>query len=141
MKSGFTKIFKEAIFQISSCYIKMKSYLRNFSNYNPTEYKELGIVISLPEDSSQPIIIDNEDVLARRMGAVNNEELAGERCQREFRERGNGIFPLRGDIFKFDRLHLHDDIILREMPVISITSKKAVPEIDLKEILDAIFVE
>lgn len=47
MKSGFNDV-KKAACQISSSYIKLKTHLTTFQSYNPSDYKEFGLIFCYP---------------------------------------------------------------------------------------------
>lgn len=133
LKSGFSDIFNKAVYQLSGCYVKAKSYLRNIASYNPDEYKELGIVVSLPEEQKVRTISGNTSVLNRRTRLVLTEETASDRCRRRYRK--TGTINLKGEDFGLSQLHLSDDIMLKELPVASCTTTKECPTIDLANVL------
>lgn len=135
LKSGFNEIFNKAIYQLSSCYIKAKSYLRNLSAYDSNDYKELGIVVSLPEEQLVRTTSGNESVLNRRNQLVQRET-ASERCRRRYRR--SGVILIKGEDFGSSQLHLSDDIMLNELPVVSFTTTEECPKIDLAKILETI---
>lgn len=136
LKSGFNEVFNKAIYQLSGCYVKAKSYLRNIAAYNPDDYKELGIVVSLPEDQLDRTVSGNISVFNRRTLLIR-EETASELCRRRFRKTGRIL--MKGEDFGSSRLHLSDDIMLKELPVVSYTTKEECPKIDLAKILNTIY--
>lgn len=137
LKSGFGEIFNKAIYQLSGCYVKAKSYLRNLVAYNPDEYKELGIVVSLPEDQKVRTTAENDSVLNRRAQLVQSEETASEICRRRYRK--TGMIVLKGNDFGTSKLHLSNDIMLKELPVASCTTTEECPTIDLASIINVIY--
>lgn len=136
LKSGFSEVFNKAIYQLSACYVKAKSYLRNISAYNPDEYKELGIVVSLPEEQLVRTTSGNASVLNRRIQLIQ-EETASELCRRRFRR--TGLILMKGEDFGSARLHLSGDIMLKELPVASYTTTEECPKIDLAKILNTFY--
>lgn len=136
LKSGFNEIFNKAIYQLSGCYVKAKSYLRSLSAYDANEYKELGIVVSLPEEQLVRTTSGNASVLNRRTQLIQNES-ASERCRRRYRK--TGVILMKGEDFGSSQLHLSDDVMLKELPVVSCTTTEECPRIDLGEILGTMF--
>lgn len=136
LKSGFSEVFNKAIYQLSGCYVKAKSYLRNIAAYNPDDYKELGIVVSLPEEQLVRTTSGNASVFNRRNQLIQ-EETASELCRRRYRKTGSIL--MKGDDFGSSRLHLSDEIMLKELPVASYTTIEECPTIDLEKILNAIY--
>lgn len=136
LKSGFNEVFNKAIYQLSSCYVKAKSYLRNLSSYNANEYKELGIVVSLPEEKLLRTTSENFSIINRRTKLIQ-EKTASELCRRRYRK--TGMILLKGEDFGSSQMHLSDEIMLKELPVVSYTTTEEYPKIDLAKILDTIY--
>lgn len=136
LKSDFGEIFNKAIYQLSGCYVKAKSYLRNVSTYNPNEYKELGIIVSLPENHLIRSTQGNVSVLNRRTQLIQSQT-ASEICRRRYRKTGSIL--IKGEDFGSSLLHLSNDIMLKELPIASYTTTKDCPKIDLAKILNTFF--
>lgn len=136
LKSGFNNIFKDAIYQIASCYVKSKSYLHNIKAYHPEEYKELGIVVSEPEDIQIYTPEQNKQIYDRRVQLTTAEETAMDKCRRRYRKKGKII--LNGTDFGANGLQLADNIMLQSLPVVSVTSTIPHPSVDLAQIIAAL---
>lgn len=129
LKSSFNEIFEDAIFQLSGCYVKMKSYLKNFETFNSTEYKELGIVISQQDKKTVNDLVQN-----RR---TDNTNTAIQKCRSHYRL--NNQILLRGEDFGIEKLHLAPFIKLNELPVyFQPVTQRHTQNIDLASILQTI---
>lgn len=124
LKSSFSEVLSDAIFQLSGCYVKAKSYLTDFDVYIPGDYKELGIVVSRPIDGSAD---------ERRLGNMN--PISGKVLSR-FRK--NNILELRGSDFGSEKMHLSKAIQLGKLPVFHVGVKDQTVTVDLARILSQI---
>ena len=138
LKSSFGEIFSDAIYQISGCYVKMKSYLECFSNYNSPDYKEIGVVVCRPEQQKSDDDCNN-DINLRQNSLSSREELPTDIFRSEYRntDRPN-IFILRGEIFGSSQMHLKNSIQLKSLPVYYYATDVDTPVIDLGTILSNI---
>ena len=136
LKSGFNQVFNEAIYQIASCYVKMKSYLRNLSAYHPEDFIELGIVVSHPDNFVDRSILENQQIYVRHQQLVNQDESATDKCRRRYRNTNK--IELIGDDFGAGNLHLSNEIMLHKLPVISIQSNEENPMFDLLPIISKV---
>lgn len=48
VKSGFNDIKKKGLDQIVASYVKVRSILQSIEGYNPSDYEELGLLVSYP---------------------------------------------------------------------------------------------
>lgn len=133
LKSSFNQVFNDAIYQISGCYVKMKSYLRNLAAYHPEDYQEIGIVVSHPDGFMNRSISGNQQIDVRHQQLVNPEESPKDKYRRLYRSTNK--IELLGNDFGADKLHLADEIILHKLPIISIQSEDTNPTIDLLTII------
>lgn len=135
LKSSFNEVFTKAIYQLSGCYVKMRSYLNCFSNYHPKEYKELGIVVSRPEE--QYLGEDgNAAIEGRRGGLITDLDNPTDICRSDYRNTDTpNTFFLRGKDFGINNTHLSDSISLDSLPVYYYETKEGTPTIDLGPIL------
>ena len=136
LKSGFNQVFNEAIYQIASCYVKMKSYLRNLSAYHLEDFIELGIVVSHPDSYVSKSILENQQIYVRHQQLVNQNESATDKCRRRYRNTNK--IELTGNDFGADKLHLADEIMLHKLPVISVQSNEENPTFDLLPIISEV---
>lgn len=65
LKSGYNEVCKKAVYQLPLSSIKIKSFLRNLSNFNLNDYIEVGLIVSFPptekdkfDDSNNEIVLD-----------------------------------------------------------------------------------
>ena len=134
LKSGFNEVFNNAIFQISACYTKMKSYLNNFSSYNSADYKEFGIVVSMPEnDHNDSGIETNEIISGRRNLLIKQSESVKDKTRRLFRK--TGMINIDGKDFGANKLQLRTDILPDNLPVFHCAASSGTVDIDLKLII------
>ena len=133
LKSSFSESFNKEIFQLSSCYVKMKSYLNVFTKYVPDEFEEIGIVVCRPEDRSAYTENDNSVVLNRRNSLVSQENTALEKCRRRYRKKGKLI--LIGDDFGVSSINLKQEIKLCELPVFTYFTNEENPTVDLAQVI------
>lgn len=135
LKSSFNEVFDKAIYQLSGCYVKMKSYLNCFSDYHPEEYKELGIVVSLPEEPYQEEE-GNMATIDRRNTLCEHYITPTDICRSDYRNTDTpNTFFLRGKDFGIKNTHLSGAIALDKLPVYYYETKEGSPTIDLAPIL------
>ena len=135
LKSSFNQVFNDAIFQLSGCYVKMKSYLNCFENYHPEKYKELGIVVSQAE---QPYHGEdgNNAVESRRGGLISAADNPTDICRSNYRNTTTpNTFFLRGKDFGIKNTHISNAIALDTLPVFYYETTGGTPTIDLGPIL------
>lgn len=129
LKSGFSEVFNKAIYQLSACYVKMKSYLRTISTYKAEDFEEIAIVVSHPEDDKSQSIEENDSVLSRRNTLVS-EETPSDKCRKRYRK--TGTITIDAADFDSGKLHLVSDILPHNLRVFHITTKNEQEKIDLK---------
>lgn len=137
LKSGFNQIFSDAIYQIAACYVKMKSYLRNFVAYNPGEYEEMGIVVSLPENTPDEKVESNKQVTDRRASLVSQHGTLTDKCRRRYRRSGN-IELLASDFIASQQAFV-PDIQIQHLPIFHIATNTAVTNVNLGTIIQQVF--
>lgn len=138
LKSGFNQIFSDAIYQIAACYVKMKSYLRNFAVYNPNEYEELGIVVSLPEGVINETIENNKQIADRRNSLVNlGKEPLTDKCRRRYRKEGK--IELLASDFTIYQQSFVPEIQIQHLPIIHISTQTPVCSVDLEHVINQAF--
>lgn len=135
LKSSFNEVFDKAIYQLSGCYVKMKSYLTCFSDYRPEDYKELGIVVSRPEE--QYLGEDgNAAIEGRRGGLITDLDNPTDICRSDYRNNtAPNMFYLRGEDFGIKNTHISSAIALVKLPVYYYETMEGAPTIDLGPIL------
>lgn len=131
LKSGFSEVFNKAIYQLSACYVKMKSYLRTISTYKAKDFEEIAIVVSHPEDDKSQSIEENDSVLSRRNTLVS-EETPSDKCRRRFIRTGK--ITIDAADFDSGKLHLVSDILPHDLRVFHISTKTDQAIIDLKSL-------
>lgn len=126
LKSGSNEVFKKALHQITSCYTKAKSYLRDIATFQATKYKEFGIVVSStsPNDPIDPISM-------RRQGLASQEETMEAKYRRQYKR--DGFILLQGSDMKTDALPLSKEITFSRLPVVYYQSATSALTIDLKD--------
>lgn len=129
LKSGFSEVFNKAIYQLSACYVKMKSYLRTISTYKAEDFEEIAIVVSHPEDDKSQSIEENDSVLSRRNTLVS-EETPSDKCRRRYRK--TGTITIDEADFDSGKLHLVSDILPHNLRVFHIPTETEQANIDLK---------
>lgn len=129
LKSGFSEVFNKAIYQLSACYVKMKSYLRTISTYKAEDFEEIAIVVSHPEDDKSQSIEENDSVLSRRNTLVS-EETPSDKCRRRYRK--TGAITIDAADFDSGKLHLVSDILPHNLRVFHIPTETEQANIDLK---------
>ena len=117
--------------------MKMKSYLRNFTAFNPGVYEEMGIVVSLPEDSPNEKIENNKQITERRASLVSQHETLTDKCRRRYRK--NGKIELHADDFAMSQEAFVSDIQIKHLPIVHIATKTPVTDIDLGVIIEQVF--
>ncbi len=128
LKSGFSEVFNKAIYQLSACYVKMKSYLRNLSTYRAEDFEEIAIVVSHSEDCKSQSIEGNNSVHNRRNTFI--EETPSDKCRRRYRE--TGTITIDAADFDSGKLQLVSDILPHNLRVFHIPTETEQANIDLK---------
>ena len=131
LKTGFNEVFNSAIYQISSCYVKAKSYLQCIDSYNSEDFEEFGIIVSRPDKKSI-----NDIVLDRKESLVNPAE-PSIIYKRRFRSTGKII--LKGDDFGQKRIKLSPDVQLKSLPVVHLETNNQEATFDLLSIIKSVF--
>lgn len=115
LKSSFGEVANKAIFQIASSYIRFKHYLSSIAAYNPSDYQEIGIIISYPYRAE----IGDREVLDRRNGLLNSAYSSFiNRCKNEFK-KGNSILINSSD-FEVDKMNLSSNLQINNLKVVNI---------------------
>lgn len=113
LKSGYNEVCKKAIFQLPASYIKLKSHLKNFPNYIPDQYTELGIIVSYPPQKYEN---DNDDIMKAKRKLVKYET-AYDRIRAKYDKdiREHHATCLMGEDFGFNEMNIQDDIKMKSL--------------------------
>lgn len=136
MKSGFNDVRKKAVQQIPASYLKINSLLRNFTSYDKSRYKELGLIVSYPPKSDTT---DSRKVLAGKIDFIDkdSEEYIKEKYFKALREHSFAIFD--GHDFYMDALkNVSPEILFKTLPVfyIAVEDKCVTTQIDLDDFIN-----
>lgn len=138
VKSGFKDVKSKAILQIPASYVKIKSILNDFSNYNGGDYKELGLIISYPYVKYAPtdaknnhIVIDNKLTMIR-----DKREIIVSKYNKSLQNTSEAVFD--GHDFEFDKLKgIKPNLYFEKLKVkhYPVQNKCIKAEIDLDDII------
>ena len=138
LKSGYSAVVKEAMFQIIGSYMRSKSYLNVFPDFSNVKYKELAVVVGHGETSN-----DNDD-------NVNTEVWANKKNQMEVKsvkddliikyrrklKANNGITSISGHDFGMEKMPLSASVKVDELPLIHIVVEGQYDTININEIIE-----
>lgn len=136
LKSGYNEVCKKAIFQLPASYIKLKSHLKNFPSYIPTQYQELGIIVSFPPQKYEN---DNEDIMVAKRKLVKYvTEHDRIRFKYDKDIRTHHATFLMGDDFGFNDLNIQDELKMKSLYIHHHVADAPSITIDLDKILETI---
>ena len=106
LKSGYNEVCRKAVNQVAACYLKMKFHLHRFVSYSPSDYEELGLIVSFPPEASDKLNAENNDMIwERKMQITGQGDPVQKRHDRELRTLGKTT--LCGADYQPDTLNLH----------------------------------
>ena len=136
LKSGYNDVCKKAIFQLPVSYIKLKSHLKNFPNYIPNHYKELGIIISYSPQESEN---DNESIMVSKRKLVKYETVYDSiRFKYDKDIRTYQATFLNGDDFGLNDMNIQDDLKMKSLYIHHCIADSPNTTINLDAILDSL---
>lgn len=139
LKSSFGEIFSTAIYQLSACYVKMKSYLECFENYTPSDYKEFAIVVCPPETNRSHEDYNNEvDSRKKYITGINTDTLTDKYRSNYRNSKESNIFTLYGTDFGSKKMHLKSNILFEKIPIYYFKADTESPNIDLLDVIHSI---
>lgn len=100
VKSGFGHVRKKAFSQIVTSYVKAKSFLATIDTYNQNEYKEIGLVISYPDED----ISNNNEYQLSRKAIMNDLNSVSSAYCASFRKQKQVDMRLKD--FGIDKMHV-----------------------------------
>lgn len=135
LKSGYNEVCKKAVNQLVACYLKMKFHLHRFASYCPSDYEELGLVISFPPEASDKWNVENNDmILDRKMQITAQDDPVEKRYDHELRVHGKTT--LRGTDYRMETLNLASSYILDTLTVKYCGVSAPEASVDLDEVLE-----
>ena len=135
IKSSFNEVFSDAIYQISGCYIKAKSYLNSIISFSEEEYKEFGIVVSLPDSGVNEL--SNPSLLKRKRSVILGNDTVEDIYRRQYRQTHK--ITLKGDDFGMSNIALSPSIQLSKLPIVHISETLGSSVQDLTCIIKSVF--
>lgn len=116
LKSGYNDVCKKAVNQLAACYVKTKFHLHRFASYSPSDYEELGLIISFPPTSSDELDVENNEmVMGRKLQITGQEDPVQKRYDRELRTAHQTT--LSGADYQMDKLPLASPYLLNTLTV------------------------
>lgn len=115
LKSGFNDVANKAIFQIASSYVRLKHYLSAIDTYNPSDYQEIGIIVSYPyinEVGDQAVMSRRESLIYGGYGTFIN------RCKQEFKN-GREILMNSSDV-EIDTMSITSSFQMNNLRVVNV---------------------
>lgn len=100
VKSGFGQVRKKAFYQLITSYVKVKAFLATIDTYCQNDYKEIGFVISYPEEG----ISNNDDYQLSRRSIVNDLSSQISAYCNSFRRKQQ--VNVKMEDFGIDKLHV-----------------------------------
>lgn len=117
LKSGFNEVCKKAVYQLPISSIKIKSFLRNFSNFNPDDYTEVGLILSFPPKNADKYDdSNNEMILDRKITFLNQQNNTENLIDKEIRQKGKIIISST-DFPDLDQSKLHNNIKFKSLEI------------------------
>lgn len=137
LKSSFDQIFNKAIYQLCACYTKAKILLNTFTNYDTSDFKELCIVVSKPEEAKEKSVDGNDAVTSRRNQLTSqSSSIAEQRCKKRYRSTGEIILDYHD--FDLQNTNIRESFLPHEIPIIQIPSSDPETTVDLLAIIKSL---
>lgn len=136
LKSGFNEVCKKAVYQLPISSIKIKSFLRNLSSFNPDDYNEVGLILSYPPtDTEKYDDSNNEMILDRKITFFNQQNNTENIIDKEIRQKGK-INISSTDFPDLDQSKLHNDIKFKSLEIYHHAVKSNGEMVDLMRFLN-----